>query len=240
MRDVSKRRRWISIVLNAALSLCALATTASAAIEVSPTEIKVTDPAGDTFGSAPIFDIKEVSATRVGDDLVVRLEFYHPIFSASSGADPAVLATVALDLAPFIDMGVALQSLHGGLPPPNPGSLGIENSVDTFFEVFSPGLVDLLDADFQFVAQYPVTFEANAFFVAVPLIEFGLDSTSDLAVELRIGAVAGAYGGNGATDQAPNIEGGVIPEPSSLVIFGVGLAFLAAGSRLRSGRIKAC
>lgn len=208
---------------------CVFGSSACAAIVIS-------DPMGDTFGtSTPVHDILSVSAETVGTDIIFSATFNESISAPSAGLLDAIEGYIDIDAdgnpaTGTLTSGYASHLDQLGQGAPSPG-LGVEYYLDLgFFELLSNGLVDvILASDNSLIGQAPITFSPNSFEITVPLALLGGDDS-----KINLGAIFGPFAGS-ATDQAPNNT--TVPEPSSLLLFSVGMVcvmgFRRTGNRRR-------
>jgi hypothetical protein len=200
------------------------------------------DPTGDTFGTAGVqHDIDDVSTTVAAGTLSITVTFTGPIAPGSAFSADSVVGFIDLDVDQEESTGANIMTVFQnhidaftppaqGAPPPG---IGVEFYIDLFSEF--GGFVDIVDASDESLAGTAlITFvdsDADTFFdvftVDVPLGVIGGDDG-----QVNLAAIIGNY--DSTTDQTPNnINVAVIPEPSSLTIFGLGLVGLAAASRRR-------
>jgi hypothetical protein len=215
----------------------------------------LTDPTGDTFGAGPVFlDITTYNAvtdlslgnTTFTVNFAPTVGFVNAIAPPSDFAGNSVIGFIDIDID---GTNAAVVTGTWGLPlmggnnwinffiPPNPGTpsipapnntliaLGDEFFVDLFSEAFNPSMVDVIDSNTNAVAfTVPITFNSTGFSVTVPLV--GTTGNGALNFGLLMGTLVEP------TDRAPNGASpatGVVPEPSSLLLFGV-CAFVLLGS----------
>jgi len=210
-------------IVAGAILISSLGSSASAAIFLDPPE--------DTFNIGGVqYDIASASSALnvAGDGIIYTLTFFGPNVPASRGISGFI--DIDSDQNPLtgeVEPAVwrsHLDQFGAGAPPPG---LGVEFFVD-LFDQFTPGFVDIVRTlDNSVTGTVPITFTTSGFTLTVPLSALGGDDGN-----VDFGVIVGNL--DSPTDQAPNNDSGVIPEPSSLVIFGLGLACVAV--RWRVGR----
>ncbi len=200
-----------------ALALAAMAILAPAA------RADFIDPAGDTFGAGAVqIDLTTVEGDVTGlTQTTFTLNFAGPISAASAAAANSVIGFVELDLD--LNAGTGVTPLINGFSPAPPISLGVELYIDLGSEIGHAGLVDVFDASNTLVATVGISYTPTSLTFSIPFVGTGPGG------EANYGIVVGTF--LESTDRAPNGEtpaqtigrDGVIPEPASVVLLGLGV-----------------
>jgi len=190
----------------------------------------IVDPTGDTFGTGAVqLDITSINATFSGSNITFSVFFSGPISAPSALAPNSV--------GGFIDIDTDQNTATGDVPfinvfsPGPPIALGQDFFVELFSETIHPGSVDVFRTlPDTVVGTAPIVFTSTSFSVTVPLALLGNDNGL-----LNYGVIIGTFAE--PTDRAPNgtapATSQPIPEPTTMLLLGTGLAGVAAKVRKR-------
>ncbi len=175
-----------------------------------------------TLGTGPVqLEISSVVVTVGSGNLGFLVNFATPIAAPSSFAADSVIGDINIDttLNATVAELLAAPAFGGTLDP-----IKVQYFVDLQSEAGDPGFVALVNSSsLQTVATLPITYAADSFSLSVPLSDLGRSNG-----QVGFGVNVGTF--SELTDQlAGSTATGSIPEPSSLVIWGL---ILAAGAIL--------
>ncbi len=187
-----------------------------------------TNPTGDTSGTGPT--ISSVVATVDSTDLAFIVNFVNAIAPPSQfDADNSVIGYINIDTTLTATAPELLASPFGGTLDPTK----VQYFVDLQSEAFNPGFVNLVDTATDETADtLPISYTTKSFSVAVPLSDLG-NSNGQVNFGISVGNVSEM------TSQlvGSTAKTGVIPEPSSLVVWSL---MLAGCTVLAVRRRRAC
>ena len=182
-----------ALVLVAALACGGDATSPSTAL---PSTVSLTDPLGDTFGSAdPQWDVTALTVTRTPDGIIVRLDFVNDIVPPVRGDAAGLIGEVELDLDQNPATGHAavtdaVREDHGST------GLGVDASL-----VFGPFFGDssiVTDVNQLEVGRVETFFAGHRVTIKVPRAMLGNDDG-------WVNAAVVVGHSHGATDIAPQV-----------------------------------
>ncbi len=170
-------------------------------------------------------EISSVVVTVGSGNLGFTVNFANPIAAPSSFASDSVIGDININttLNASLAQLLAAPAFGGTLDPTK-----VQYFVDLQSEAGDAGFVDLVSAsNSQTAATLPITYGANSFSVSVPLGDLG-NSNGLVEFGVNVGTISEL------TDQlAGSTATGSIPEPSSLLIWGL---ISAAGAILAMRR----
>ena len=170
--------------------------------------VSVPDPAGDTFGSGSVqIDIVSVTTQVVAGSLDFNIVFAGAVSPPSSSLSNSVVGFLDLDTDQNPATGV---STRFGAPPTPTVIPGIEFYVDLLSELFTPGMVDVINASTGLPSgSAAISYGATSFSLTLPLSLIGGDDGF-----LNWGLIVGTF--SEATDQATGSTGTSIPPPEGV------------------------
>lgn len=171
----------------------------------APIEASVSDPAGDTFGTATVrWDLTGMKVTRNLDDIVVALTFAAPLIAPTSGDPNAMIAFVDFDVDQDPATG-SVTTVDEFRPTPD-GPTGMGKEYELAMTTYAAdSSVTLFDAAGNPVGQVRPVFNGNQVTVTIPRSLLGNDDGF-----LNAAAIVGA--GNRPSD--------IIPEHGHLELSG--------------------